>query len=67
MRDKERIVKHYSGIKNSLDTALEIIRRSDVDDEDTKKMMKNLSAELNNLNVSFKADIDKLVARFRRV
>ena len=60
MRDKEKIVKHYSGIKNSLDTALEIIRKSDIDDEDTKKMMNDLSTKLNSLNASFKADIDKL-------
>ena len=60
MKDKQKIINHYSGIKNSLDTALNIVRESKIDDEDSIKLMNKLSSELNSLNVSFKADIDKL-------
>lgn len=60
MKDKQKIINHYGGIKKSLDTALEVIRESNIDDEDNKKLMNKLRGELNSLNVSFKADIDKL-------
>lgn len=61
MKDKEKVLKHYKDIKNSMDMALETVRGTmSIDDEETQRVLEKLSTELNGINLAFKADIDKL-------
>lgn len=60
MKDKDKVLNHYNKIKNSLDTALEVVKNSNIDDEEGSKLIEKLNKDLSDLNKSFKSDIEVL-------